>query len=152
MRTILLACLIIFITPVCLAQVGTVKPQDPVEEKIWKLEDAYFSNLYKANYPGVLALVHERFLGWPAGLPKPVDKPESSRFMKQLVPRPSKCRFRIEREGIRLLGAIALTQYIIYVDCPDSSGIDKKTSSRITHTWVKEGLRWKLLGGMSGEK
>jgi len=80
MRTILLACLIIFITPVCLAQVGKIKPKDSVEENA------------------------------------------------------------------------ALTQYLVYVDCPDSLGSTKETSSRITHTWVKEGLNWKLLGGMSSEK
>ena len=152
MRTILLACIFIISIPVCSAQPDTIKLKDSAEEKIWILEEAYFANLYKADYIGVLALVSEQFLGWPGGLPKPIDKAESSRFMQQMMPKPSKCSFRIEREGIRLLGAIALTQYLIYVDCPDSSGIHKKTSARITHTWVKEGLRWKLLGGMSSEK
>ena len=148
----ILIILLFLYTPGCPAQTDIINRKDASEEKIWKLEEAYFSNLYKANYDSVLALVHIQFLGWPGGLLHPLDREESARFMKQLVPTPSKCTFRIEREGISLKGDVALTQYIIHVGCPDSSGTPKKSSSRITHTWVKEGSSWRLLGGMSSDK
>lgn len=120
-----------------------------MKEEIWALEEAYFANLYKADYEGVLTLVHSQFLGWPDAMPKPIDKEGSARFMKQLIPKPASCTFKIERAGIRLLGEVALTQYIIHVNCSDTSGETKTQSSRITHTWVQEGPHWKLLGGMS---
>jgi ketosteroid isomerase-like protein len=121
-----------------------------VKEEIWALEEAYFSNLYRADYEKVLAILHSHFLGWPGTEPQPIDKEESARFMKQLVPKPfSSCTFKIERAGIRLLGEVALTQYVLHVNFSDTPGVDKTQSSRITHTWVKEGARWKLLGGMS---
>ena len=120
-----------------------------METEIWALEEAYFANLYKANYEGVLALVHSQFLGWPGDVPQPIDREASARFMKQLIPKPTSCTFKMERAGIRLLGAIALTQYTIRVDCDEATGLTKTQSSRITHTWVKEGAGWKLLGGMS---
>ena len=123
-----------------------------VEEEIWALEEAYFTNLYKANYEGVLAIVHNQFLGWPGAVPQPINKEESARFMKQLAPKPTSCTIKIERAGIRLLGEVALTQYIIHVNCSDIADVTKIQSSRITHTWVKEGARWKLLGGMSYDK
>ena len=123
--------------------------QRQMEEEIWALEEAYFANLYKANYEGMLAVVHSKFLGWPSSLLQPIDKEGSARFMKQLVPAPTSCTFKIEREGIRLIEEVALTQYIIHVNCSDTAGAAKTRSSRITHTWVKEGARWKLLGGMS---
>lgn len=126
--------------------------RDKVEEEIWALEEAYFTNLYKANYEGVLAIVHSQFLGWPGAVPQPIDKEESARFMKQLAPKPTSCTIKIERAGIRLLGEVALTQYIIHVNCSDIADVTKIQSSRITHTWVKEGARWKLLGGMSYDK
>lgn len=37
--------------------------RNTAEEEIWKLEDDYFTNLYKANYEKVLILVHPQFLG-----------------------------------------------------------------------------------------
>ncbi len=123
-----------------------------MEEEIWALEEVYFAHLYKADYEGVLAIVHSQFLGWPGSLLKPIDKEESARFMKQLVPGPTSCTFRIERAGIRLIGEAALTQYIIHVNCSDTAGAAEIKPSRITHTWVKEGGHWKLLGGMSGDR
>jgi hypothetical protein len=127
-------------------------PKDTVEEKIWHLEEAYFANLYKANYDNVLAIVHDQFLGWPGSADKPIDKEGSSVFMRKLIPSPAPCSFTIEREGIRLLENTALTQYIIRVSCKGKDGNPKETSSRITHTWIKEGNNWKLLGGMSYDK
>jgi hypothetical protein len=134
------------------ATAGTDNRRDTVKEEIWALEEAYFANLYKADYEGVLAIVHSQFLGWPAAVAQPIDKDESARFMKQLVPKPTSCTFNIERSGIRLLEKAALTQYNIYVNCSDIAGKAKTQSSRITHTWVKEGTRWRLLGGMSYDK
>jgi hypothetical protein len=124
-----------------------------MEEEIWGLEEAYFTNLYKANYEGVLAIVHSQFLGWPGTtVPQPINKEESARFMKQLIPKPTSCTIKIERAGIRLFRELALTQYTIRVNCSDANGLTKTQSSRITHTWVEEGGRWKLLGGMSYDK
>jgi ketosteroid isomerase-like protein len=126
--------------------------RNKVENEIWALEEAYFTNLYKANYEGVLAIVHNQFLGWPGGLPQPIDGEESASFMKKLIPKPTSCTIKIDRAGIRVSGKVALTQYILHVNCNDTAGAAKIPSSRITHTWVKEGAYWKLLGGMSYDK
>jgi hypothetical protein len=150
--TIILA----FILFPCLQAYSTTADKDnrrsTVEEDIWALEEAYFTNLYKANYEGVLDLVHSQFLGWPGAVPQPITKEESARFMKQLVPKTTSCTIKIERAGIRVLRDVALTQYTIHVNCSDTADAKKTQTSRISHTWVKEGARWKLLGGMSYDK
>lgn len=120
-----------------------------MEDEIWKLEEAYFTNLYRADYEGVLSLVHPQFLGWPGNLPKPIGREESAQFMKRLIPRPTPCTIRIERAGFRRSGEVALTQYKLHVNCPEASGTARTQSSRITHTWVGQEGQWKLLGGMS---
>ena len=67
--TIILA----FILFPCLQAYSTTADKDnrrsTVEEDIWALEEAYFTNLYKANYEGVLDLVHSQFLGWSGAVP-----------------------------------------------------------------------------------
>jgi hypothetical protein len=148
LRTIILTFILILCSQAYSATAGTDKRRHKVEEEIWALEEAYFANLYKADYAGVLSITHSQFLGWPGRVPQPIDREESASFMKELVPKPTTCTFRIERAGIRLLGDVALTQYTIIVNCSDN-GVTKTLSSRITHTWVKEGASWKLLGGMS---
>jgi len=131
------------------AATDTDKRRSIVEEQIWKLEEAYFTNLYNANHDGVLALVHTQFLGWPDAVAKPLDRQGSDDFMKKAFSKPSSCSLKFEREGIRVTGNVALTQYIIHANCSDAAGVAKKQSSRITHTWTREGEGWKLLGGMS---
>ncbi len=124
-----------------------------MDEEVWALESAYFSALYRADYDGVLALVDPRFLGWPGGTPHAMDRDESSRFMKELVPAPTRCTLRIERGGLRLAAAVALTQYVLHVECPaDRPGAEAlRKSSRITHTWIRQDGAWRLLGGMSAD-
>ncbi len=123
--------------------------KNTVEEEIWALEEAYFANLYKADYEKLLTLVHNQFLGWPSTVSQPIDKEGSARFMKQLISKPTSCTFKIKREGIRVIGEVVLTQYIINVNCNETAAGAKIQSSRITHTWIKENDHWKLLGGMS---
>ena len=151
LSTIILAVILFSCSQAYSAASGTNNRGDTVEEEIWALEEAYFANLYKADYEAVLAIVHSHFLGWPSTVPQPIDKEGSARFMKQLISKPTSCTFKIEREGIRVLGDLALTQYIIHVNCSDAAAA-KTQSSRITHTWVKDGGCWKLLGGMSYDK
>lgn len=74
-----------------------------VEEGLWAPEEAYFTNLYKADYEGVLALVHSQFLGWPGAAPQPIDKEKSARFMKKLIPKHF-MSLKIDRAGIQVLG------------------------------------------------
>ncbi len=126
-----------------------IKAQNHIEEEKWKLEEAYFSNLYRADYDGVLALVHPQFLGWPGNLPRPIGKNESARFMKQLIPQPTACVVRMERCGLQRSGDTVLTQYLLHVDCPVASGRIQTHSSRTTHTWTRLKGHWKLFGGMS---
>ena len=151
-QTILLIFVLFSCSQAYSAKADTLDRKDTVKEKIWALEEAYFSNLYKANYEKVIALVDDEFLGWPGGLPQPIGREESVRFMKHLIPKPTSCTIRIERSGIRVLGVVAMTQYTLYVNCSDTAGVSKTQSSRINHTWVKEGGQWKLLGGMSYDK
>jgi hypothetical protein len=84
--TIILAFILFSYSQAHSATSDTDNRRDTVEEEIWALEEAYFANLYKANYEGVLAIVHSKFLGWPGAVPQPIDREESARFMKQLVP------------------------------------------------------------------
>lgn len=149
LSSIILASIFLFHAQAYATSVDTTNRRETVQEEIWALEEAYFTNLYKANYEGVLALVHSQFLGWPGSVPQPMDKDESARFMRKLISKPSSCTLRIERTGIRFLNDVVLTQYMLHVHCSNASGAAKTPSSRITHTWVKEGVHWKLLGGMS---
>ncbi len=124
---------------------------DAAQEKIWSLELDYFTNLYGAEHEKVLALVHPDFLGWPDGQSKPLDREGSAAFMKKLAATPIKCQIQMERAGIKMHGNVALTQYILRAHITATDGTTTTRSSRVCHTWIKDGSDWKLLGGMSRE-
>jgi hypothetical protein len=71
--------------------------------------------------------------------------------MRDLIPAPVPCLLRIGREGIRILGDVALTQYVLDVEVRHGTRTET-LSSRVTHTWVKVGDAWTLLGGMSAAR
>ena len=62
--TIIAACMLFSCSYAYSATADAYHRGDTVKEEIWALEEAYFANLYKANYEGVLAIVHSQFLGW----------------------------------------------------------------------------------------
>ncbi|MCX5898334.1 MAG: hypothetical protein NTY29_09090, partial [Proteobacteria bacterium] len=57
-----------------IVNINKAKRKSAAEEEIWALEEAYFADLYKADYEGVLDIVHSQFLGWPGSVPQPLDK------------------------------------------------------------------------------
>ena len=74
------------------------------EETIWALEEAYFANLYRADYDGVLALVDPRFLAWP-GTFAATDRPRRECALHAAADSGADdVQVRIERAGIRVLG------------------------------------------------
>lgn len=125
---------------------------DKVEDEIWSLEEDYISYFREANHQAILSLYHSQFLGWPDSESYPVGKKRAAQFLEENYPEPIQGVFQISREGIRILGNIAITHYSLISSWIDEEGAEQKSESRITHTWIKEDTQWKILGGMSNSK
>jgi hypothetical protein len=123
-----------------------------IEKEIWALEEAYISYLFAANHRAMLSMYHDRFLGWPDEVKQPVDKKAISRYLEERYPKPVQVTYKIDRQGITLLNNIVLNHYLVYITWKDESGNEQKGVSRLTHTWIKTGKQWKILGGMSNNQ
>lgn len=115
------------------------------ESQIWALEQAYWESNRDAKHEQIIATWHDKFLGWPDGEPRPIDKKEGIRYVRENYAEPASYAFEIEPAGIRFLGNVAVNYYVAHLKWKDG----RKRSMRITHTWVREEGRWKVLGGMS---
>jgi ketosteroid isomerase-like protein len=115
-----------------------------VEEQIWALEEAYMSAFENAKHSEIVDLLHQGFLGWPRESEMPSDRSEVAQFLKDNFPEPLKLRFEIDRAGIRVSGDVVITHYLVNI-----TGKHGGEAVRITHTWIREGSAWKILGGMS---
>jgi len=120
-----------------------------VEEEIWSLEEDYISYFKEANHQAILSIAHDQFLGWPESETQPIGKERAKKYLKENYPEPIQAIFQIKQEGIRVIGNVAITHYLLISFWVDEDGIEQKSESRITHTWIKENSQWKILGGMS---
>ena len=139
-----LSLLLFFITP--------LSAQVEVEEEIWTLEEDYISYFRDANHKAILSLYHPQFLGWPDSESHPAGKKRAEKYLEENYLEPIQVVFQIRREGIRILGNIAITHYLLISNWVDKDGIEQKSESRLTHTWIKENSQWKIFGGMSNRK
>ena len=120
-----------------------------MEEQVWALEEAYVAAYKNARHDEILALLHDQFLGWPDPEERPTAKNRVARFLQENYARPGAWSFEIDRAGIRVLGDVVITQYVINASGKDADGVVQKQATRISHTWIKIGPQWTILGGMS---
>ena len=125
---------------------------DKVEEEIWSLEEDYISYFREANHKEILSFYHSQFLGWPDSESHPAGKKRARKYLEEKHPKPIQVVSQINREGIRILGNIVITHYLLISTWLDEDGIEQKSETRITHTWIKEDSQWKIFGGMSNRK
>lgn len=123
-----------------------------VENEIWALEEEYVTAFKNADHRKILDFYHQNFLGWPDSQDSPAGKSEAEKFLKEHYPLPVRGNFQIDRAGIRVFGDVVMTQYVLNVSMQDADGDEKTHSTRITHTWQKDGTRWLILGGMSNQQ
>jgi len=119
--------------------------QASAESQVWAMEQAYWEFNRDAKHEQIIATWHDKFLGWPDGEPRPIDKEGGTRYVRENYAKPASYAFEIERAGIQIVGNVAVNHYLVHLIGKDG----KKRSMRITHTWVREEKGWKVLGGMS---
>lgn len=123
-----------------------------IEKEIWALEEAYISYFIAANHKAILSMYHDRFLGWPDEEKQPSDKKDARRYLEERYPKPVSWTYKIDRKGITILENIAISHYLLSFTGKDKNGNEQTGVSRLTHTWLKTGKQWKILGGMSNKQ
>lgn len=116
----------------------STSPED-VSEILWSYEEDYIQAHLDADHPKVLAFWDESFIGWPSRLDSATGKDGGVSYLQEFFSEPQESEFRIEREGIRVNGDIAILHYRIHAG---------SIASRVTHTWIRRESGWFMLGGM----
>jgi ketosteroid isomerase-like protein len=119
------------------------------EQEIWALEETYVSAFENAKHGNIVALLHRDFLGWPSESLLPTDKRGGTDYVQENFPESLELRFELKPMGIRVSGDVAIVHYLVTISEKDGCAAGKVQMVRITHTWIKEGSEWKILGGMS---
>lgn len=127
---------------------GRSASDSDVAEHLWRLEEAYIQAHVEADHQAILSLWDEQFLGWPSRLREPSGKDGGPEYLAEFFPKPMPLAPRMERLGIRVAGNVAILFYRLHWGGADEGESITTASTRLTHTWVKRGSEWLILGGM----
>ena len=124
---------------------------DNEQAQIWNLEKAYWEYVKANDLEKYRALWHENFLGWPFVSPTPVRKDHITNWITSNTSKGITLQsYSMEQLAIQVTGDIAMDYYRIKATWTNSTGAEVKSDRlRITHTWIRTGGTWHIIGGMS---
>jgi hypothetical protein len=121
-------------------------------EEIWALEAAWYTHHRDGTPAKAYALLHDRFLGWPAVGSSVVDRNGLIAFITEEDAGVDFCDFEFEEpSGAQIVGDTAINHYKIRFKGKNLDGSEINEFIHVTHTWVREASQWKLLSGMAYE-
>lgn len=121
----------------------------PTESKIWELERSYLRHLQAADLESLGEFWHEEFVGWPSHAAAPVDSSAAAASLSSLLGSVRVLSFELHPQMIRVIGDLAVVHYLLYWELENADGTRSTSSYRITHTWLQEDGRWRIVAGMS---
>ena len=121
------------------------------ETQVWQLEKAYWEYVKDNDLEKYRALWHENFLGWPFISSAPVRKNHITDWITANTSKGIKLHsYSIEQLAIQVTGDVAVDYYRINARWANGEGAEVRTDRlRVTHTWIRAGGTWQIIGGMS---
>lgn len=124
-------------------------PKD--ERDIWNQEKAYWEYVKANDLEKYRTLWDENFLSWPFVSSAPVRKDHITDWITANTSKGIKLQsYSIEQLAIQVTGDIAMDYYRISATWATGGGAEVRADRfRITHTWIRTGATWQIIGGMS---
>ena len=111
------------------------------EKWIWHLELAYWRHVQDNNLDAYLNLWSENFLGWPSVSATPVHKDHITDWITSQTGKGLAMKnAELTPAAIQITGNVAVTCYWVTCKWLGKDGKGEAYKTRITHTWVKEGV------------
>jgi ketosteroid isomerase-like protein len=129
--------------------VSTVQKRAEDEQTLWSLENAYFAHLANKEFDALENFYHADFIGWPSHSPEPVRVGVARQSLEELLAGIDVLSIHVRPQATVIRGDVAITHSFVDMQQEDAEGEASWYSYRVTHTWLREGGTWKILGGMS---
>jgi ketosteroid isomerase-like protein len=120
--------------------------------EVWALEDDYWRYVKAGDVKSYVKLWHEQFIGWPCDQEHPKRKSAIGDWVREIRDKKIKVASDLTREGAQDFGDVVVVHYrFTRVDTyPDGRVEGRGKLSKITHTWMRAGNTWQIIGGMCG--
>jgi hypothetical protein len=147
---VLTACLIAL--SLCAPIASTIPtPASGTEKTIWDLEHSYWQYVEANDLSAYRKLWHADFLGWPSLSAEPVHKDHITDWItSQTSAGRSLKLIAFKSAAIQSTGTtLVVVYYRTTFKWIDKAGQGDEHTIRVTHTWIKNGQDWQIIGGMS---
>lgn len=127
-------------------------PESNSVAQVWDREADYWRFVKEGDVENYVSLWHDSFIGWPCGQEHPKRKASIGDWVREVRDKQIKVDSNLTREGAEDFGNVVVVHYrFTRVDTyPDGKVEGKGKESKITHTWMKVGDEWLIIGGMCG--
>jgi ketosteroid isomerase-like protein len=153
MRLCLVASVLCFLTITTITRSSEpTPPAQPTrdEQTLWNLERAYWRYVQDNDLSAYSDLWHKDFLGWPSVSAAPVRKDHITDWITSQTGKGLAFKTgELKPAEIHVTGDVAVVYYWITFKWLDKDGGGAGHTLRITHTWLKSGDDWRIIGGMS---
>jgi ketosteroid isomerase-like protein len=120
--------------------------------QVWDREEEYDGYVKAGDVENYKRLWHKDFIGWPCGQDHPVGKTSIGKGVQEIRDNKIVVESTMTREGAQDFGDVVVVHYsCTEIDTyPDGRVEGHGKQFKITHTWMKVGDTWQIIGGMCG--
>lgn len=136
---------------VVLATTAFARESSKDEAQVWNLEKTYWEYVKANDLEKYRALWHEHFVGWPTSSSTPLRKDHITDWITKNTSKGVKLQsYAIEQLAIQVTGDVAIDHYRVKIVWAGPDPTESNTEvTRITHTWIRTGHTFQIIGGMS---
>ena len=133
-------------------QIVSPPPESESVSQVWRREADYWRFAKAGDVNNYVALWHDRFIGWPCGEDHPLRKASIGDWVREVRDKHLQVASDLTREGAEDFGNVVVVHYraTFVATFPDGKVEGEGEESKITHTWMKVGELWLIIGGMCG--
>ncbi len=122
-------------------------------DDVWAMEESYWRFAKAGDVDGYLSLWHEDFVGWSCRALQPERKDTIAGWVGVIRDERLDLNYELHREAIQYFGDLAVVHYKTPIDrsYPDGRILYAGELWKFTHTWMRVGDQWQIIGGMCGK-
>lgn len=127
-------------------------PESENVAQVWSREADYWRFVEAGDVENYVSLWHDKFIGWPCGADHPTRKASIGDWVREFREKRIHVVSSLTREGAEDFGNVVVVHYrFTLVETYQDGKIEGEgEESKITHTWIKAGDSWLIIGGMCG--
>jgi len=136
-----------------LATAATARSRASDVDEVWAMEDTYWRYVKAGDVEKYRTLWNDGFRGWPCHNEHPATKAEIGDWVREIRDGKITFDYTLTREGASNVGGVVVVYYKTPMIWKYADGrVDGRTElwRKFTHTWVKVGGKWQIIGGMCG--